>query len=75
MRKAKDTPDALSIAIAIANDARRRHSLRQTVRGIAPIVALAIGIVLCVATIAVLAAAPAAIPLACNVLDTCPGAL
>jgi hypothetical protein len=72
MRKTGVNTDALAAAIAIANGARRRQYRRETLRGIAPIVALAIGIVLCIATMATLAAAPATIPLWCTAFGDCP---
>ncbi|MDB5040549.1 MAG: hypothetical protein JWN27_1275 [Candidatus Eremiobacteraeota bacterium] len=65
-------PDALPEAIAIAHAARRRQSRRETVCGIAPIVALAIGVAICVATIGVLAAGTAAVPLWCTAFGDCP---
>lgn len=71
MRKTGVKPDALAAAIAIANGARRRQSRRERLRGIAPIVALAIGIALCIATMAALAAAPTA-TLWCTVFSDCP---
>jgi hypothetical protein len=46
MKKSGVKPDALAAAIAIANGARRRQSRRERLRGIAPIVALTIGIAL-----------------------------
>jgi hypothetical protein len=50
--------DVLATANAIANNARRRHDRREAFRAIAPIAAFAIGIVLCIATIVTLLAAP-----------------
>jgi hypothetical protein len=64
MSRTSVTPDALTAAIAIVNALRRRQYRRETLRGIAPIVALAlcvalaIGFALYVAAIDVLDAAP-----------------
>jgi hypothetical protein len=59
-------PDPLPAAIEIAHAARRRRSRRERLCGIAPIVALAIGTAVCVATIAALAAGSVVIPLWCT---------
>jgi hypothetical protein len=67
-----DFPDALPAAIAIAHAARRRQCRRERLCGIAPIVALAIGIAVCVATIAALAAGAVAIPNWCTAFGDCP---
>jgi hypothetical protein len=65
-------PDALAAANAIAHAARRRQCRRESLCGISPIVALAIGIALCVATVAALAAGTIAIPLWCTAFGDCP---
>ncbi len=64
--------DAVPAAIAIVHDARRRQRCRESLCGVAPIVALAIGIAICVATMAALAAGPAASPLWCTAFSDCP---
>jgi len=73
-RKMRQTgfPDALAAAIAIVYAARRRQCRRDSLCGIAPIVALAIGIAVCIATMAALAAGPVAVPLWCNAFGDCP---
>jgi hypothetical protein len=65
-------PDAVPAAIAIAHAARRRQFRRERLCGIAPIVALAIGIAVCVATIATLVAGTVATPLWCSALGDYP---
>jgi hypothetical protein len=65
-------PDALAAATAIANAARRRHYRRENLRGIAPIIALALGIAVCVAAMTALAAASADIPPWCTLDGACP---
>lgn len=65
-------PDALPAAIAIAHAVRRRRCRREMLCGIAPVVALAIGIAICVATIGVLAAGTAAVPPWCTAFSDCP---
>jgi hypothetical protein len=65
-------PDALPAAIAIAHAARRRRCRRERLCGLAPVVALAIGIAICVATMAVLGASWDAIPLMCSAFGDCP---
>ena len=50
--------DVLAAATAIANDARRRHERRKTLRAIPRIAAFAIGIVVYGATLVTLATAP-----------------
>jgi hypothetical protein len=67
----RESHDALAAAIAIANAARRRHDRGKALRGIAPIVALAIGIAICVATMTAMAAAPS-IPISCTAFGDCP---
>jgi hypothetical protein len=64
--------DPLAAAIAIAHAARRRQCRRETLCGIAPIIALVIGIAVCVATIAALAAGTIAVPLWCTAFGDCP---
>lgn len=64
-------PDALPAAISIAHAARRRRSRRERLCGIAPVVALAIGTAVCVATIAALAAGSVVIPLWCTAFGDC----
>jgi hypothetical protein len=66
------SPDALAAANAIAHAARRRQRRRESLCGISPIVALAIGIALSVATMAALAAGTVAIPLWCTAFGDCP---
>jgi hypothetical protein len=69
-------PDALEAAIAIATAARRRECRRETAQRLAPVVALAVGVAiaigfaLCVATTALLDAAPIAMP-RCTIFNAC----
>lgn len=70
MTRTRLDPTALKRATAIACAARRRHDRSDRFQGIAPIVALTVGIALALAVILTVAAAPALIPL-CNASGAC----
>jgi hypothetical protein len=71
MRRTNSDPDALACAVAIVNAARRRCERSEKLHGIAPVIALVIGVALCLTTMAALAAAPAAIPFWCETYGSC----
>jgi hypothetical protein len=71
MTRRRLDPTALKRATAIACAARRRYDRNERLQGIAPIVALAIGVALSLTIIAALAAAPAIIPWWCSASGSC----
>jgi hypothetical protein len=71
MRRTRGAPDAVESAVEIVNAARRRCERSEKFHGLAPVIALAVGLALSLTTMAALAAAPAAIPLWCETYGTC----
>ncbi|HYZ17239.1 MAG TPA: hypothetical protein VE591_12590 [Candidatus Acidoferrum sp.] len=71
MRRTKVAPDAVASAIQIVTAARRRCERVEKLRGIAPVIALGVGLTLCLTTMAALAAAPAALPFLCAASGSC----
>ncbi|HEY0613744.1 MAG TPA: hypothetical protein VGC96_03845 [Candidatus Elarobacter sp.] len=66
------SPDPVAAALAIARTARRRADRADDAEGFAVVTALAIGIALAFAVIAVMISAPATIPMWCAAHGGCP---
>ena len=66
------TADPLATATAIVDAARRRADYQDQATGIAAVVALAAGVILSLAAMAVMITSPATIPLWCAARGGCP---
>lgn len=64
--------DALGAAKAIVRAARRRHARHEKLRDIGPPLALTIGMIVVVATMAAMIAASTGIPIWCTLFGHCP---
>ena len=72
MTNAAAAPDPLAAANAIAEAARLRAETPNPARGIAPVAALATGVLFSLIAIAAMVSSPAVIPMWCAAHGRCP---